>query len=161
MSDGAHLGVKADRALNTVLGGAPQPVEDEQMTAAEMREWLLSAPRCTDPAAMADYGECARSVAGEVLRWALANPERYANTPAESALNPGPDGKVDWSDPHKYGVTVGLYAVLKDEGVALDTLGITGFQWGWAYNAARRCLELPPEPNPAFLTIGGDAHEGR
>lgn len=155
MSDGAHLGVGADRALETVLGGKESPAENEGMSVAEMRDWLLSAPRAGEPDAMADYGECARAVAGEVLRWALPNPERYARTPAETEITwpELPDGKKDYNNPI-YGRR-GLYDVLKADGIPLEELGITGFQWGWAYNAARRCLELPPEPNPAIITIGG------
>ena len=116
---------------------------------------VLSAPRAGEPDAMADYGECARAVGGEVLRWALANPERYARTPAETEITwpELPDGKKDYNNPI-YG-RQGLYDVLKADGIPLEELGITGFQWGWAYNAARRCLELPPEPNPAIITIGG------
>ncbi len=154
MSDGAHLGVGAERALGTVLGSEGQPTDDEKMTAGQMQEWLLSAPRWNDPAAMASYDECARAVAGEVLRWALANPERYAHTPMETEIEwpTKPDGTKDYNNPI-YGAK-SLYDVLKDEGIGLDKLGITGFQWGWAYNAARRCLELPPQPNPAIIEIG-------
>jgi hypothetical protein len=35
----------------------------------------------------------------------------------------------------------------------LGALGITGFQWGWAVNAARFAESLPPEPNPAIITV--------
>jgi hypothetical protein len=155
--DGAEMGVKADRALATVLGGAEQPATEEKMTVEQQRDWLLTAPRCTDPDAMLDYGECARSVAGEILRWALANPRRYATTPPETtyAYDTDESGERLWSTGRP--TTLGLYDVLKEEGVALDTLGITGFQWGWAYNAARRCLELPSVPNPAIVTMGGEA----
>jgi len=30
----------------------------------------------------------------------------------------------------------------------------SGFQFGWALNAVRAIVELPPVPNPAILTIG-------
>jgi len=30
---------------------------------------------------------------------------------------------------------------------------LTGFLWGWAVNAARYCLALPPVINPAIMTI--------
>lgn len=155
MSDGAAQGVSATRALDTILGGAEQPADEEKMSVAEMLDKLLAAPPCTDPAAMAGYGECAESVAGEILRWAYANPDRYANTPAETEITwpEKADGSgKDYNNPI-YGRR-GLYDVLKDDGIALDTLGITGFQWGWAYNAARRCLELPPVQNPAIVELG-------
>lgn len=46
-----------------------------------------------------------------------------------------------------------LYDELKDRGVAIDALDLTGFMWGWAANAARYCVELPPAPNPAIMEI--------
>ena len=33
MSDGAHVGVTADRAIRTIIGGEPQPSDEETMTA--------------------------------------------------------------------------------------------------------------------------------
>ena len=160
MSDGAHIGVTAERALGTILGDAPQPADEETMSVAEMRDWLFDAPRWNDPAAMADYSECARTVAGEILRWALEHPQRYAHTPAENEYAKDADGRmvnVDGTRFDESGVVKverqGLYDVLKEEGIGLDNLGLTGFQWGWAYNAARRCLELPPVSNPAIVEL--------
>ena len=46
----------------------------------------------------------------------------------------------------------GLSKLLKDAGVELPN-GISGFQWGWAVNASRYCVELPPASNPAILTV--------
>jgi hypothetical protein len=40
---------------------------------------------------------------------------------------------------------------MKDEGVDLGALGLTGFQWGWAVNAARYALSELPVANPAIL----------
>ena len=31
---------------------------------------------------------------------------------------------------------------------------LTGFMWGWAYNAAARVLGLNAQPNPAIVEIG-------
>jgi hypothetical protein len=31
--------------------------------------------------------------------------------------------------------------------------GCSGFQWGWAVNAARSILNLDAVPNPALMTI--------
>lgn len=154
MSDGAHQGVSAGRALDTILGGDPEPTADEEMTAAEMREWLLEAPRCDDPTAMADYTTAARSGAGEILRWALANPERFSNygCGTEYDWDADPDRGSNGMKPEFIKVR-GLDGVLKEEGIPLETLGLTGFQWGWAYNAARRCLELPSVQNPAIVTV--------
>lgn len=39
--------------------------------------------------------------------------------------------------------------------VFVGQYGLTGFQWGYAINAALTLLEQPGAPNPAILTIGG------
>lgn len=44
MSDGAHQGIGAERALKTILGGEPQPTEEERETVEEMRARILSTP---------------------------------------------------------------------------------------------------------------------
>ena len=41
----------------------------------------------------------------------------------------------------------GLYDVMTDDGVVHED-GLSGFQWGWALNAARRCVELGPVAEP-------------
>jgi hypothetical protein len=74
-----------------------------------------------------DYGECARRVARAILEFWMEDPQR-ATIPPEN--------------------------VYETHGIPLDELGITGFQWGWGVNAARRCVELPPVPNPAIVEIG-------
>jgi hypothetical protein len=54
-------------------------------------------------------------------------------------------------------VQKGLDTVLRESGVyerEIAGLGITGFQWGWGVNAARRLVELPPQPNPAIVDVG-------
>ncbi|MCL2393271.1 MAG: hypothetical protein FWC87_01180 [Acidimicrobiaceae bacterium] len=125
MSDGAHLGVNAERALETVLGGAPQPAADERQSVEDMRTWLLEAGPYDEAT---EYGEAARCAGGAILRWALENPERFASTEGHD-----------------------LYDSLVAEGIRFE--GISGFMWGWAENAARRCLDLPPKPNPAIVEI--------
>lgn len=148
MTDGAHLGVSANRALDTILGGAPSPAEDEQMGVAEFRDWI------TQPDQELDYGECARRVARAILEFWMEDPKR-ATIPPEDVYEEGPDGRIVFNAVGGLNlVTPGLYQMMKDHGIGLDELGITGFQWGWAVNAARRCVELPPAPNPAILTIG-------
>jgi hypothetical protein len=52
----------------------------------------------------------------------------------------------------------GLYDALKklyaDRPEALAVLSdLTGFMWGWACNAALRCIDQPPAPNPALLML--------
>jgi hypothetical protein len=103
--------------------GGNQPDPADTMTAGEMRIWLLSA---TADHAMDNYGECARFAGKLVLNWFLSDTSRVQTDP---------------------------YQDMKAAGIPLADLGLTGFQWGWAVNAARRCLELEPVDNPAILTI--------
>lgn len=42
MSDGAHLGVTAHRALDTTLGDMPSPEPKEGMSPEQMRKYILS-----------------------------------------------------------------------------------------------------------------------
>lgn len=49
MSDGAHMGITAGRALGTVLGGDDQPTDEERSTAEETRARLEAAPLFEGP----------------------------------------------------------------------------------------------------------------
>lgn len=145
MTDGAHLGVGAERALKTILGGEPQPAPEERQTAEQMRDEILATT--VDPHT---YGGTANYAAKLILEWLLADPLR-AQGPAENVYDNGPDGQMLWVDGHAVVKERGWYDLMKADGIALDTLDLTGFMWGWAVNAARRCLELPPVPNPAII----------
>lgn len=158
MSDGAHLGVSASRALDTILGGAEQPAESEQASPYEVRDRILAAAkRGGDPT---DYGDCADMVAGFVLQFYNAHIDAV-HWPAEQ--------KGEWVDANGTPVDPrerlpegaefkrsgpDLYTEVKafTDG-KLEALGITGFQWGWAVNAARYAIDLAPEPNPAIVTV--------
>lgn len=144
MSDGAHLGVSAERALKTVLGGEPSPEEDEQMGVIEFRAYIMQPDQ--EPH---DYGEAARRAARTILEFFMEDPRR-ATIPTETVYQQ----PVDWSNPVV--LEPDLYNVMKGHGYPLADLGLTGFQWGWAVNAARRCVELEPVSNPAIVTIGGE-----
>ena len=147
MSDGAHLGVSAERALGTILGAEEQPKEG--MTAGEMKDWILA---CTATDAT-DYDGMARYAAKLVLEYLLADPKR-AQIPTENEYEKDENGDLVFNDEGGLNlVTPDLYEVMKADGIDLSSLGLTGFMWGWAVNAARRCLELGPVPNPAIVTI--------
>ncbi len=40
------------------------------------------------------------------------------------------------------------------EGLDISGLGLSGFMYGWAFNAVRQMLGKPAGPNPAILTFG-------
>lgn len=128
MSDGAHLGVSAQRALDTIIGAAPSPeaTGEHLMSPPEMRAWLLAA----DPArAHSSYDEAARYAGRLVLEWFLADPAHAGAGERE------------------------IYDAMKAAGAPLEELKLTGFMWGWALNAARRSVELGPVPNPAIIEV--------
>lgn len=151
--DGAHLGVGAERALKTILGGEPAPTEAEQEDIETMRARILSAPIeavSYDGTATA----CARLILEAWKRW-----PQLAEVPTQSVYLESPDGKMEWIGGDAVVLVPGLHAALKqcyrDRPEALAVLSdLTGFMWGWACNAALRCVDLPPEPNPALVTIG-------
>lgn len=154
------MGVGAGRALDTVLSGAPQPKARDKRDPDEMRAWLLAAD--PDPERW-DYEEAARYVGRVILEAFLADP-RLASVPTETVYD-WDEIKKDprWTTAHgvevmkEHVIAEGLYETLKQRDPStkrmLETSGLTGFQWGWAVNAARYCVELPPAPNPAILTI--------
>jgi hypothetical protein len=156
MTDGAHLGVSASRALETVLGGKPQPAAGERMSWDDMAAWVRSAPETMpDDAGGGDgYGLSARIAARCILEHMEAHPADRASSPTgewtaeeqaefrRSGAVPAP--KRDW------------YAATKETHPQIADLGLTGFQVGWAVNAARNILGLGPVRNPAILTIGDD-----
>ena len=157
MSDGAHKGVKPERAMETIIGGGPQPAEDEKQTPGQILAEIRGAPMD----AHTSYDGCALACARIIL-------EAYEKYPA---LRLHPTEHVYLK--HEDGKTViledsaaGLIPLTYDLGDILKRLHpdenrperqvlseLTGFMWGWAVNAVGYALGEPPKPNPAILTI--------
>lgn len=154
MSDGAHQGVTPERALKTILGGEPAPTPDEG------NEWFVLRDKVRDAAPNPDtYDGCALRAARLILEYFDEDEEREA-LPTENVYAKDTDGQLVWEDEGRSLKLVqpGLYEVMKEAGITeLEYLGLTGFQWGWAVNAARHIKGLPPVPNPAIITIGSDS----
>lgn len=151
MSDGAHQGVRPERAFQAVLGGE-QPSEDEMESVEDMRVRLLGLTRED----ATDYNSTAEYAASLILHFILEDAAQRIAIPVES--------EYDWSNfdsevvPGKKPrlLRKGLYDVMKEAGPPYDeigNLGLSGFMWGWAVNAARRCVNMPPKPNPAIHEI--------
>lgn len=150
MSDGSQQGVSADRALGTILGGEEPPSEEEEKTPQWWLDHLLG--REDD---VGSYEGHAETMAKYII---LA----YRRMPG---LVHAPNSPVwltsEWGD-KDYDVVVlpdlsdCLKKVYADEDHPFrKALGeATGFSWGWAFNIARYALELPPQPNPAIITVG-------
>lgn len=156
MSDGAQEGIGAERALDTILGGQPAPEIAEQASREEVEHRIRATPLDD----RSGYGSCADAAARAVLEYLEADPERL-NIPTENVYETdSTTGNVVFtSDGDLHLVTSGLYERMKQDGVPLSDLGLSGFQWGWAVNCARWILDAPPVPNPAIFTIdvGGEA----
>ena len=155
MSDGAHMGVSADRALETILGGKEQPAKEERQTPRQMLDAIREAPQKP-----LDYGSAALLYARVLLEAYEAYPE-LCDHPTESVYLRDASGQMVWAEGG--GAVVlqpDIYAVLKqihpDESCWQRKVmsGLTGFMIGWANNAVRYALGDPPKPNPALGTIG-------
>lgn len=138
--------MSAERALETILGNAPQPTDEERQTADEMRAEILA---CTDDPNT--YGGTATFMANRILTWLMAHPEHAQES---SELIYDWDGDPDRGSDglkHEFVRAPGWTELMKQDGAWPDGVDLTGFMWGWAVNAARRCLELPPVANPAII----------
>lgn len=155
MSDGAHQGVMAERALGTILGGEEPPADDEGMTKQQMRDAIAA----VDVTAMPQtYDEACMLTARLVLDFITGDLATRRLIPAETVYDTECAAYKHWmstgespEDPSAIVKERGLYDVMKDAGIDLSALGLTGFMWGWAVNAARYALNELPVPNPAIL----------
>ena len=155
-SDGADIGVGAERALGTILGGEDQPSEEERETREQMEGRIRNAPISAD-----GYDGAATACARIILE-AYEEYPVLRNHPTEGVYLTDQAGQMVWFEEHKKQAVVtipGLVDVLKQlheqepEKLAVFS-DLTGFMWGWAVNAARHVLGLDPKPNPAILEIG-------
>ena len=155
MSDGAHHGINAERALGTILGGEPQPEESKKMSPEQMLDRIRE--QSFDNL---DYSGAARAYARLILEAYEAHPA-LQDHPTKTVYLRGQDGTLVTNGPGRpVCLQPDLYDVLKSlhagDTVKLDLMsGLTGFMVGWAHNAVRYALGLPPVQNPALLTIGG------
>ena len=154
MNDGAHVGLKAGTACRLILGADISENEsNEPMSVDEMREWLLTAPSVLE-CNPKSYTDAARVAAAELLRWAVANPSTYNESAVETVYDwtNDPDHGTKGMKP-EYVLKESAYQLMKRQGIPLGRLGLSGFQWGWAYNAVQRCLGLSSVSNPALIEI--------
>jgi len=150
MSDGAHQGITPERALGTILGGDRPPEKDEGMSRQEMREKLRAVDLSGEPQS---YDDACMQTARLIYDFITEDPLARREIPAEAVYEYDLDanGEKLWNTGRV--ATPGLYDVMKEEGIDLAALGLTGFQWGWAVNAARYALGELPVPNPAIIEV--------
>ena len=127
MTDGSW-GYTAGEGLKAVLGREnidKMNRREGAMTPEQMREYILNAPEEKN----VSYSDEARRFAKEVLLEADKDKEDFLDNSAEFA------NKVLRKSKENY--------------------DLTGFMFGWAFNAVRYILGSPPDRNPAIMTIGG------
>jgi len=126
LPDGAFLGIKARRALETIFGGKEPPSEDERMGDEEFEDWIRSAPLDFKDV---DYDEACRRLAKMYLILLEEGEEVSESQQLWEAFK------------------------RKFPKQAKVAGGMTGFMHGWAINAARKIVGLAPAPNPALLLL--------
>lgn len=147
--DGADLGVGAEKAMKAVLGG-PQPEDEDRMDPVQFEAYIMSATKEDANT----YDGCARYAARLILEHFKANPAN-ANIPTEHQFKRDENGRAIFEDGNLIPTGERNLTEVMFKNPDFKDLDLTGFMWGWAVNAARRCLELPSVPNPAIITIGG------
>jgi hypothetical protein len=127
--DGAHDGIGAQRALDTILGGKAPPESGEGGTREQVRSRIMAAPSPGGPKPT-DYDQGTDAIAKAFLIVS----EENANLPLEiEALWQAT--KLKWPDFNQW---LG---------------GASGFMVGFACNVVRFLKQEPPAPNPALLTV--------
>lgn len=156
--------------METILGDEPAPTEAECETIEAMRARILATPY----EAAQSYDGAAEACARIIIE-ALEQYPVLTSVPTETIYLRHDDERAvlvnsrgDVVEDFGAGVlmvpiSTSLYDVLKilhPEGTPQCAvfMELTGFMWGWAMNAARRCarvpgVELGQVPNPAMLEV--------
>lgn len=153
--DGAMQGVSAHDALKVILGGQD---EDDQVHAypEEFERTIRRAPGPPWDYDKDGYSACANYLARQILEWLEEDPTRqFTPVDTEYVWPKDDDGNINYYGNVETPV-LGWSDLMKKDGYFPDGMyGCTGFQWGWACNAARKIMGLWPTPNPAIMYIGG------
>lgn len=154
--DGAHLNYTADAGLKAVLGDSEEQASAERMTDEQFAAYIRE---CPDDAATS-YEGGARLAARYMLVWLEAHPsEQWRPLEDEIDWKKFEADSVtmeDWETKRSQYIAVeGAYDRIAEEYPAIHDIGLTGFMAGWAWNAARKVLNLAPQVNPAIVEVGG------
>jgi len=159
--DGASFGISAGKALKVIMGGE-QPEKKDRRTPNEMRLILLGSKHPDefyDKEGIEGYSNAA-AYCGKLLLELFERHPELAHVPMASEYELDEElKKTDWTAAwnQRKIIREGLDDVIarteSDFMQKTYDLGLTGFQWGWAVNAARYAMDIPPTSNPALLTI--------
>src|SRR3990167_6069709 len=128
--DAADLGVKPERALESILGGAEQPKEEEKMTPEKMYQEIMAQPNEYKDREYT-YNGCSMWLAKQFLLIL-----------------------EKWEEIEVVGSYDLLYEKMKEINGEQD-YDFTGFMVGWANNAARFALNKKAHANTAILERKG------
>lgn len=155
MTDGAHLGIGAEAAMEKIVGG--KEIEEEAVMTDEEFEAYVRGIDYSDPNSLG-YDAGATAIARMVLEAYETYPQlQKLGASAETLCDQ--DGKAVWTEEqHLIYVGGDLYEIIKlihgHDSIEVKVMRqSTGFMWGWAVNAARSILGLDPVANPAILTF--------
>lgn len=158
--DGADLGMTCEDGMHGALGDESVNEEATRRTPAEMLAEIQADQGNT-------YSGCANRAALAILDLFKTEPEAvgWPATP-EGAFHVKATGELathqqlqslSFDDMEFRPTGPDLYETVKAQRPDLydDVFSqMTGFQWGWAVNAAKYIVGAPPVPNPAIMTIG-------
>lgn len=167
MNDGAHMGIKASRALDTIIGGKEQPTEEEKATPKGVRARIEAVPLFEGKPpweGIMPGGEDkeARDNAYSTATDAIAHAFLVLIEEDSSLLEPQfyPAHYPDGEPTHLAGVRRDQASVLWDAMMkrwphADDWIGgASGFMVGFALNTALYAGEIPAyASNPAIMEI--------
>ncbi|MCA1572473.1 MAG: hypothetical protein LC798_19670 [Chloroflexi bacterium] len=158
--DGADLGMTAEDGMHGALGDETVNEEATRRTPTELLAEIRADQGNT-------YSGCANRAALAILELFEARPEAqdwpamaegtfYVTATGERATQEElrslsfDDMEFRPTGPDLYEVVKKLRPDLYDDVFT----AMTGFQWGWAVNAAKYIVGAPPVPNPAIIEIG-------
>jgi len=151
MSDGSTIGITADRAIETILGGAEQPTDEEKATPEQARARVESTPLPweDDFSEIKDsYGGSTDSIAHLFLILAEDDPSVF-----EPRFFPE-DFEFEWMQGKEQGLDNVLWEEMKARwGRKVDPLtsAATGFMVSFATNTVLYILDKPVGDNSAII----------
>jgi hypothetical protein len=152
MTDGAHLHLTADAAMKAVVAGVPPP---ELLTDEAFEQMIRQAPY---PETWEEDGVGYAAYANYTARLILEMYEQYPmlrDVPSEWVFIRNTHGDPNYDLGSAVTTIDDIFKRLHPDGTPGRKVysELSGFQWGWAMNAARSILRLGPVPNPAILTV--------
>lgn len=163
-SDGADQGITAGRALGTILGGKPQPGDDEKQTTEQMEARIRAAPLPLDGEPIFQredddsYSLATDSLSHAFLILADEDPSILSQERVYT------EDDLKNADEHTRETLLGkprdpseaVWSAMQERWPGADDWigGASGFMVGFAFNAARTIKGIQSAANPAIMTVG-------